>query len=121
MKNRFDLTLLLLFCLSVPACKWAGDADIRWLLILPGLPVFSLQLLILRRTGEPALRLFPVWLLILFALTGGIIVLVGNGWEPLLGWIMLLASIAPAVALGLAWAGYTLCARHPIRKEDSHG
>lgn len=111
MKNRFDLSLLMLFFCSVPVCLWAGGLDIRWLLILPGLPVFFLQLLLCRRTGELGIRILPTALLLLFALTGGIIVLVGVGWDTLLGWIMLLASIAPAIAILLAWGGYILHTR----------
>jgi len=121
MKNRFDLWLLLLFFGSVPVCLWAGGLDIRWLLILPGLPVFFLQLLLCRRTGELGIRILPAALLLLFALSGGLILLVTSGWDALLGLIMLWSSVSPAVGIVLGWGGYLLHIRVVKRKEADHG
>lgn len=108
MKNRANVLLLVLFFLSLPVCLWAWFFDLRLLLFLPALPAFCIQLWLCRVTGSRKLRAIPFLVVALFAAVGGLILLTVTGWDGLLGLIMLLVSISPAVGILLAWGGYAL-------------
>jgi len=106
--NRFLLFGGLFFLgLSIASC-WV---DIRGLLFLPGCAVFCFQLLACRRAKGWGVRLAPLWILLAWAAVGLLITLTAQGWDGLLGGIMLYASISPAAAIVLAWGGYIICNR----------
>ena len=102
MKNRTDRTLLLGFVLGVAACIAACMTDISFLFFTTVLPFFCAQLLMLRKTKKPWLRLLPVYPVVLLLLAAGYYWMFGKGWDALAALIFALASIAPAAGCLLA-------------------
>ena len=115
MKNRTDLILLILFFLSMAVCVVLWFVDLMLLLYVPVMPAFCIQLWLCRRSTSRPLRATPLIVIAAFAALGGVVVLGSNGWDQLLGWIMMLISISPAVGCLLALGGYAVYHRP---KED---
>ena len=103
MFDRTNRILLTAGVLTLVLCGFSFSVDVRLLLFLPALPAFCFQYLVLRMTPDRVLRLFPLFLLALWAGVGWLILVLASGWDGLLGVLMLYTSIAPAV--GLAAAG----------------
>ena len=118
-KNRVNLALLAVMLLSAALCVGFWFWDITWLLYLPAIPFFCLQLLLCRMERWKPLRAAPLVLLAAVALWGGWICLTWSGWDALLGVILLLGAISPAVGSVLAWAVWGFLQFRKRRK--SHG
>ena len=112
MKDRTNLTLLLLLILSVIACAVIWSENPPLVLSLSCIPFFALQLLLLRLSKRRIIRLLPIRLVLLAAVIGLLLRLFGESMTPLLGLILMWASAAPAVGILLAW----LLLRFPSRR-----
>ena len=121
MKRRTDLLLAAAAALTAAACIPAWYVDVRLLLVLPGICCFFLQLIICRQTRLLVPRLLLLGLDGFIALLGWGILMTAVGWDGLLGGILLLCSISPAVGILLAWGGYALFCRYFSPKEAPHG
>jgi len=71
--------------------------DLRLLLVVPVIPAFCLQLLMCRATKRRRVRAIPFACVVLYCLAGAVIWVFSTGWDGLLGVIMVLSSISPAV------------------------
>lgn len=108
MKDRFNLSLLLVFALSMPMCVWAWFFDITLLLYLPALPFFCAQLWLCRVTKRVWLRLLPLLPIVLLLGLALSYYLWGSGWDMLGALIFSLMAISPAAGVLLAWGSFLL-------------
>ena len=118
MKRSLNFWLMVIFLLSIPLCVASWLWDIRWLLVLPGVSFFCLQLFLCRRYRRRFPRALPTLVVLLAALCGLYIMLTCSGWDTLGGLILLLACIAPAVGILAAWLIFFLLRRRAAAKED---
>lgn len=97
MKDPANRKLLIAFLLGAALCAVVWCVDISMLLFATVVPFFCLQLLLLRLTKKPFLRLIPVYPVVLMLLGAGYYWLFGSGWDGLAALILGFASIAPIV------------------------
>jgi hypothetical protein len=102
MRDPVNKKLLVGFLLSVLLCAAVWCIDITMVLFVLGLPFFCLQLLLLRLTKKPLLRLIPTYPIVLLLLAAGYFWFFGQGWDALAALIFGLMSIAPALGCVLA-------------------
>lgn len=103
-KNRTNQILLAVFLLSLVLCVGFWFWNIVWLLFLPALPAFCLQLLLCRMERWKFLRAVPLVLAAAMALLGFYYAQQPGFGAGLFGVILLLGAISPAVGAVLAWA-----------------
>lgn len=116
MKERTNRNLLLTFLLGVVLCASVCLVDVSMLLFATVAPFFCLQLLLLRVTKKPFLRLIPVLPIVLMLAAAGYYWLFGKGWDTLAALIFGLLSIAPAVGCIAAGIVYRFSGRLLTRK-----
>lgn len=114
MKNELNRFLLFAVGLSILACVATCFIDWRGLLFLPAIPFFCAQLLTCRLYKGWGPRLAPLGALFFWAACGTLILFCAEGWDGLLGAIMLCGSIGPAVSIALAWIVYFLTRRQTV-------
>ena len=114
-KNRVTQMLLAVFLLSAALCVGSWFWDITWLLYLPAIPFFCLQLLLCRMERPKPLRAVPLVLAAAMAALGFFFAQQPGFGESLFGVILLLGAISPAVGSILAWAVWSLRRFYPIR------
>ena len=102
MKDPTNKKLLISFLLGVALCTAVCCIDITMLLFALGVPFFSLQLLLLRVTKKPFLRLIPVYPIVFLLLAAGYYWFFGKGWDALAALIFGLLAIAPSLGCILA-------------------
>lgn len=107
-KNRVNQLLSAVFLLSLALCVGFWFWDISWLLFLPALPAFCLQLLLCRMERRKPLRAVPLVLAAAMATLGFYYAQQPGFGESLFGVILLLGAISPAVGAVLAWAVWGL-------------
>ena len=112
-KNRTNQILLAVFLLSLALCVGFWLWNIVWLLFLPALPAFCLQLLLCRVGRWKLLRAVPLVLAAAMALLGFYYAQQPGFGAGLFGVILLLGAISPAVGAVLAWAVWGF---HPLHK-----
>lgn len=100
MKNRTNRLLFLGFLLSLALCGLSFLLDIRWLLFLPVLPAFCVQLLMCRLKRWRAL---PLLLTAAMAALGFYFSQQPSFGAGIFGTILLFACISPTVGCGVAW------------------
>ena len=111
MKDPANKKLFGGFLLSVLLCAAVWCIDITMVLFTLGIPFFCLQLLLLRLTKKPLLRLIPVYPVVLLLFAAGYFWFFGKGWDALAALIFGLMSIAPAVGCILAAVIYRFSGR----------
>lgn len=112
-KNRTNLLLLVLFLLSLALCVGFWFWNIAWLLFLPAVPAFSLQMLLCRMGRWKLLRAVPLVLAAAMAALGFYYGQQPGLGESLFGVILLLGAVSPAVGAVLAWAVWGLRRFYP--------
>lgn len=108
-KNRANRILLAVLLLSLALCVGFWFWDISWLLFLPALPAFCLQLLLCRMDRRKLLRAVPLLLAAAMAVLGFYYAQQPGFGESLFGVILLLGAISPAAGAALAWAAWGFC------------
>lgn len=103
-KNRTNLILLSVLILSLALCVGFWFWNMAWLLFLPAVPFFCLQLLLCRMSRWKLLRAIPLILVAAMAAFGFYYAWQPGFGESLFGVILLLGAISPAVGAVLAWA-----------------
>lgn len=103
-ENRTNQILLAVFLLSLVLCAGIWFWNIAWLLFLPALPAFCLQLLLCRMERWKFLRAVPLVLAAAMAGLGFYYAQQPGFGAGLFGVILLLGAISPAVGAVLAWA-----------------
>lgn len=103
-KNRTNHILLAVFLLSLALCVGFWFWDITWLLFLPTLPVFCLQLLLCRMGRWRFLAAVPLLLAATMAGLGFYYAQQPGFGAGVFGLILLLGAISPAAGAVLAWA-----------------
>lgn len=113
MKNRLNITLLILWLVSTVACvvNWVTFLNLPSF-ILPVIPAFCSQLLLCRLSRRWFVLALP-WLPVLGLLgIAGWYAIFGSGWDMLAALIFGLAAIAPAVGAGIGWLVWWLMQRN---------
>jgi len=108
MKKKGQWPLLAAGVLGIVLSVVMWIVDLRLLLFVPAIPAFCFQLFACRATQRRWLRLIPFGCVLLFFLTGAGIWVVYDSWDELLGVIMVLASISPAVGCLLGAGTYLM-------------
>ena len=110
MRNRVNVTLLVLWLLSAILCVW------NWLtfidlpsFFLPLIPGFCSQLLLCRMTTKGWLRALPVLPVLALLGLAAYFLVRDSGWDRLAALIFGLAAIAPAMGAALGWGVWGLC------------
>ncbi len=112
MKNRLNITLLVLWLAGSVVCVW------NWLtfinipsFILPVVPAFCVQLLMCRVTRSGWLRTLPALPVLASLGITGFYFVRNSGWDRLAALIFGIATIAAAVGVVLGWLVWWLMQR----------
>ncbi len=112
MKNRLNITLLILWLVSTVVCviNWITFIDLP-AFFLPLIPAFCIQLLLCRVTRSGWLRALPALPVVALLGIAGWYAIFGSGWDMLAAIIFALAAIAPAVGAAIGWLVWWLIHR----------
>lgn len=102
MKRDLNFWLIVISILLIPLCIISWLTDLRWLLLLPGIFFYCVQLLICRKTRNRFFLFLPSALVLLAVVTGAALLFTASGWDTLGGLILLLVCISPAIAIPCA-------------------
>ena len=109
------ITFILVALIMEAITQSVSMPDSVWLYPITVVLVCAIQLLFCFKIRRVAVKLLPLYVLLVEAAACGIYLLAVTGWDALIGWVGLVGVGIAAVGVALAWVIFAIC--HHARSE----